>query len=155
MVGVADCHRQRVGGVGRADRTTRQESPHHQLHLRLFRVAGANHRLFDQIGRVFGDRQPAFGRRQQHDAAGDAELQGRGRVAVDKGLLDRRLIRAKALEHLADLTEQRHQPHRQRLLGGGVSDAVGDMDQAIAVDVDDPPTGMPQPGIEPQHAHSR
>ena len=32
-------------------------------------------------------------------------------------------------------------------------DAVGDIDEAIAVDIDDPPASVPQPGIEPQNAH--
>ena len=34
-----------------------------------------------------------------------------------------------------------------------MGDAVGDMGQAIAVDIDDPPAGVAQPGIEPENAH--
>ena len=154
-MGVADRDGERVGGVGRC----RSRSPDSRIRrtiicdLRLVGMAGADHRFLDQVGRIFGDRQPALGRRQQHDAAGDAELQGRGRVLVDKGLLDRGLVGAKALEHGADLAEQRDQPHRQRLIGGGMGDPVGDMGEAIAVDVDDPPAGVPQPGIEPENPH--
>ena len=34
-----------------------------------------------------------------------------------------------------------------------MGDPVGDMGEAIAVDIDDPPAGVPQPGIEPENAH--
>jgi len=39
----------------------------------------------------------------KHHAAGDAELQRRSRVLVDKALLDRRLVRPEPLDHLTDL----------------------------------------------------
>ncbi len=153
MVGMADRHRKRVGGVSLADRKPWQKPAHHYLDLRLVGVAGADDGLFDQVRRVFGDREPAFGWRQQDHTAGDAKLQGRGCVAIHKTLFDRRLVRAKAFENSANLAEQRHQPHGKRLAGGRMSNAVADMRQPIAVDIDDPPTGVPQTGIEPQNAH--
>ena len=52
-----------------------------------------------------------------------------------------------------DLAEQRHQPLGQRQVDRRVHDPVGDMGQPVAGDVDDPPAGMAQPGIEPDHAH--
>ena len=36
---------------------------------------------------------------------------------------------------------------------GGMDDAVGDMAQPVALDVDDAPAGVPQPGIEPENPH--
>src|SRR5579862_8215716 len=67
MMGVADGDRQRIGRVGGGmGGKPRQQPSHHQLHLRLFGMAGADHGLFDPVGGIFGDRQTAFGRGQQH-----------------------------------------------------------------------------------------
>ena len=103
---MANRHCESVGGIRLGDRTTRQDLPHHHLDLGLVRVPGADDRFLDQIGRVFGNREAALGRCEQDHAAGDAEFQGRRRVAVDEALFDRRLIRAKAFEHRRDLPEQ-------------------------------------------------
>src|SRR5579884_3340093 len=153
MMGMTDRHGERVGGVRRAAAAARQQLPHHQLHLGLVGMADADHRLLDQIGRIFRDRQPALGRSQQDDAARQSELQGRGRILVDKALLDRRLIRAEAVEHRPDLPEQGNQAPRQRLVGGGMHDAVPDMNETVPLNIDDPPAGVPQSGIEPDDAH--
>ena len=54
-------------------------------------MAVADHGLLDEIGGIFGDRQAGERRRDERDAARLAELQRRLRIAVDEGLLDRRL----------------------------------------------------------------
>ena len=41
----------------------------------------------------------------------------------------------------------------ERQVDRGVDDAVGDMGQAVAGDIDDPPAGMAQAGIETENAH--
>ena len=67
----------------------RQQAPHHDLHLFLAGMAGADHAFLDVVGRVFGDLQPGLRRRQQRHGAGMAELQrGRG-ILGDKGLFHR------------------------------------------------------------------
>ena len=66
-----------------------QQHPHHHRDLRLFGVTDADHRLLDQIGRIFRDRQAGQGEGRQRRAARLAEFQRRLRIAVDKGLLDR------------------------------------------------------------------
>ena len=43
----------------------------------------------------------------------------------------------------------------ERLVGGGMHHPVGDVGQPVAGNVDDPPAGVPQPGIEPENAHQR
>ena len=103
---VTNRHGECVGRIGLAAVAAGQQPLHHQLHLRLFGVTGADHGLFDEVGRIFGDRKPTLGRGEQHDPASHAEPQGRGRVAVDKGLFDRRLVRTEALDHGSDLPEQ-------------------------------------------------
>src|SRR5438034_5615373 len=42
-----------------------------------------------------------------------------------------------------------------RSVGRRMYDPVGDVGQAITGDVDHPPAGVPQSGIEPQNAHRR
>jgi hypothetical protein len=46
-MGMADRDRQRIGSIGGAIDETRQDSAHHQLHLRLFGMAGPDHCLLD------------------------------------------------------------------------------------------------------------
>ena len=82
-----------VRGVGALDQAAREEAANHHLHLVLLGVAGADHGLLHRLGAVLGDRNAEQRRRQQRDAAGIAELEGRRAVAVDVGLLDRGLIR--------------------------------------------------------------
>ena len=146
---MADRNGKRIGGIRLAAVAPRQQAAHHQLHLRLLGVTGADHCLFDKVRRIFGDRKPAFGRGKQHHPASNAEPQGRRRIAVDKSFFDRGLVRAKALDNGSDLPEQRNEPRRQRLIGGGMNDAVGNVGQAVAGHIDNPPPGMTQPGIEP------
>ena len=76
---------------GEAICASRQQHLHHHRDLRLFGMADADDRLLDQIGGVFGDRQAEQRRRGERDAARLTELQRRLRIAIDEGLLDRRL----------------------------------------------------------------
>ena len=114
VVGMADGDRQGIGGVGRLGQTTGQQHADHHLDLLLVGMAGADHRFLDQIGRIFGDRQAGERRHQQHHAAGDAQLQGRGRVLVDEGLLDRGGDGLILLDHRAQAVVQLDQALGQR-----------------------------------------
>src|SRR5918997_163559 len=89
----------------------------------------------------------------RHAPARPPEPQGRGRVLVHEGFLDRRLVRTEAPEHITELPEQRDKPFGQRAVGRRVHDTIADMGQPIRGDVDDPPSGTPQAGIEPENPH--
>src|SRR5258708_27692749 len=117
-------------------------------------MTGADHRFLDLVGRIFGNRQASLGRGQQHHAAAAAGLEGRGCVLVDESFLDRCLVGPEAFENLIDLTEQDDEPLAHGQVDRGADDAVGDVAQAVAVNVDDPPTGVAKPGIETENAHS-
>src|SRR6516162_6180147 len=153
VVGVADGDGKRVGGIGARQQCRRQEALHHHLHLRLFRVADAHHRLLDEVGGVFEDGDAARRRREQHHAAGDAELQGGGWVLVDEGLLDSGRIGPKFVEHAVELAEELDQALGERHAGGRVDDTVGDVDETIAMRLDHAPTGVAQARIESDKAH--
>ena len=88
VVGVAQRHRQRVGGVGLWRAVELEQAHHHGLHLLFAGVAVADHRLLDLQRGVFGNRQIGQHQRRQRRAARLAQQQGRGRVDVDEHLLD-------------------------------------------------------------------
>ena len=101
-VGVADGDRQRVGGVGDRRAGGGQQAGDHEGDLVLVGAAGADQRLLDHLGGVFGDREAGGGGRQHRRGAGVAELQGRGAVGGDEGLLDRRLVGRPGGDDLGD-----------------------------------------------------
>jgi hypothetical protein len=89
---MGDRHRERVGGVGRADLTGRKQYFDHHRDLGLFGMTGADDGLLDDIGGIFGDRKAEQGGRGERNAARLAEFQRRLRIAIDESLLNRRLI---------------------------------------------------------------
>ena len=119
----------------------------------LSAAAGADHRLLDHRGGVFGDRQPGARRGDQAAGPGVAELQRRGGVGVHEGLLDRRLVRARARAITSAMRlEQDQQP-----LGEGQAvlrrdHPVGDVGQPRAVHRHHAPAGAAQAGVEAQDA---
>ena len=117
---VADGDRERVGGVRSRCGRRGQQHPHHHRHLLLFRVADADDGLLDEVGGVFGDRQPAQRQRGQRNAARLPELQRRLRIAIEECLLDRRLVRAFALDKRGERPMDRRQALRERSRGVGL-----------------------------------
>ena len=75
-------------------------------------------------------------------------------VLVHESLLDRGLIRTEAPEYVTELPEQRNEPFGQRTVDRRMNDPIGHMAEPIRGNVDDPPPGMPQAGIEPKNPHS-
>ena len=150
---VADRHRQRVGGVGRFGLAGGQQHLDHHLHLRLFGVADADHRLLDQVGGVFGDRQFHQRQRRQRRAARLAELQRRLRVAVDEGFLDRRLGRPLVVDELGDRAMDQRQPLGERSRRVGVDRAAADIGQPGPRSLDQAPAGVAQAGVDAEDAN--
>ena len=75
MVCVGDRDRERIGGVGAADRDTGEQPRDHRLHLHLVRAAGADQRFFDQPGRIFAGFDARAGQCGKADAARMCQLQ--------------------------------------------------------------------------------
>jgi hypothetical protein len=155
MVGVADRHGQRVGGVGGGDGAAGQQQADHRLHLRLVRPALPDDGLFDHVVGVFRHRQTSQRRNQQRHRARLPQLQGGRGVGVDEGLLDRRLVRGVSLQHRRQGVVKLDQTLGQGATGVGMDRAVGDVGQAVADDVNDAPPGVAQARVDPQQTNRR
>ena len=145
-----DGGRQRIGGIGLLDAAGGQQPLDHELHLLLAGMTGADHAFLDVVGRIFGDLQPRLRRRQQRHGAGMAELQRGGRIAGDKGLLDRDGLGRKPRDHGGQFAVQRHQPHAQAEGGLGGDDAMGDMGKPGASSTITPQPIALRPGSRPR-----
>jgi hypothetical protein len=75
------------------------------------------------------------------------------RVLVDEGRLDRRLLRGKLLHHPREPVVQFHEARGERGLVAGGDRAAGNVDQPVAVDVDQAPAGAAEPGIDTDDAN--
>ena len=58
VMGMRDGDRERVGGVRRARIGLREQEADNRLDLMLLGMSHADHRLLDQVRRIFGDRKP-------------------------------------------------------------------------------------------------
>ena len=153
MVRVADGDRQGIGRIGALEGRRRQQDLDHHLDLRLFGMAGADHRFLDQVGGVLAHRQPAQCRRHQHHAARLAQLQRRTRPGGNKGLFHRRLLGRIGVEHLDDAAMQLDQPVGECALDRRRDGAAGDKAQPVAIALDDAPTATSQARINPDDSH--
>ena len=148
MMRVGDGHRQRVGGVGTGDRRTRKQALDHRVDLRLVGAAGADDRFLDQGRRIFADREAGAGGAHQSDSARVAQLERRLRVLVDEHFLDGSGRGGVLGKQRLELAREVGEPFRERGGGAGLELAVGEVGQAVAVGLDQPPAGRAEPGVE-------
>src|SRR5690606_36528790 len=92
MMGMANGDRKRVCRVGAVGAAARQQDAHHCGNLVLLGMPGPDNRLLDLVRGVLGDRQSGLGGCEPRNPPRLAKLQGCRRIAVDEGLLDRRLV---------------------------------------------------------------
>ena len=144
---------ERVGGVLGFRIGLRQQHADHQADLRLLGVARADDGLLHQVRRVFGHQHAGLRRHQQCDAARLTELQGRGRVAVDEGRLDRGLVRAEFVDDARQPVMDRHQPFGERELVAGLDRAAREVDQPVALAADQAPAGAAEARIDAEDAN--
>ena len=150
---VADGDGERIGRVVAVEGGAGEEHPDHRPDLLLLGMAGADDGLLDLVRRVFGHRQPRLRRDEERDAPRLAELQRRRGVAVDEGLLDRRLVGRVGADHLGEPAVDREQPLRQLAVERRVDRAGGDEGERIAARRDDPPAGVAEAGIDAENAN--
>ena len=150
---VGDRDGERVGGVLGLRLGLRQQHADHHAHLRLLAVAGADNALLHDVGGVFGNAQARPGRHQHGDSACLAKGKRRRRVGIDEGLLHRRLVWTIRLDHREQAVMDCHQPLAERGLVGGRNRAAGDIDQPVAVGLDQAPAGAPEPRIDAENAN--
>ena len=99
---MADRARKRIGRIGRGDAVEREQALHHQLHLALVGLAKADDRLLDPQRGVLVHDQALADRRADRRAARLTEQQGRLGIHVDEHLLDRRHMRPRVADHVAE-----------------------------------------------------
>ena len=146
---------QGVGGVGSRFAGQREQATHHMLHLRLGRVAVADHGLLDLQRRVFGDLDAFGDEGRDGGAPGLSEQQGRLRIDVDENDLDHGLAWGVTGDEFADSGVDRPQSGGQAGFGVSADATAGDVAQSLAADVDDAKAGAAQPGIDAQDARRR
>ena len=151
---VADRNRQRVRRIRARNHHTGQLQANHMIHLGFIGMAHTHHRLFHRIGRIFADRQTGLRGHQQGNAARLPEFQGGHRVLVDERMLHRCRIGGVEPQDCGQLAVQRHQPLCQIAISGvRMADAIGDMGEFRAQNVDHPPAEVAQARINPKNPH--
>lgn len=124
----------------------------HVFDLPLVRMSYADDNFLDCVRRIFGDRQPCFGRRKQRDAARLSKLQRSRRILVDEGLLDCRTVGCEARDDVGQGTVKRQKAQSQVTVAR-FADSVANVAQTGAVDVHNAPSGSPQARVDADDAH--
>ena len=148
MMRVSDGDGERISGVGSSRLYPRKQRAQHCLHLFLGGCTSADHGLFHQTWRVFGDREATARARQQDYAARMREFQSRLRIVVEIDFLDRRCVGPMLGDHRRQRGIEMDQTQRQRGFGIGFYLAVGNMRHPVALDPDNPPAGGAKAGVE-------
>lgn len=117
-MGVADRHRERIGGVGLKRTGHTEQHAHHVLNLGFIRSALADHGLFDLLGGVFMDTQALAYQRANRRAARLPELDCRIGIARHEYPLDRGLIGFELANQLDHAQENHLQPLREFAAAG-------------------------------------
>ena len=153
MAGVTYGNGQRIGLVRALEPGLRQQEADHHLDLLLLRVAGADHGLLDDVGRILGNPQAALGRGQQRHAPRLAELQCRAGILVDEGLLDRRFLRLEARDHAAEALVELAQAIGQFAVAVRGHMSAGHVREPHAVRLHDAPPRAAEAGIDADDAN--
>ena len=111
--------------------------------------------FFTAFGAYSATSRPACAGTQHGDAARLAELEGRRAVAVDKGLLDRRLVRLMDPHDFCKAYMNGEQALRQFTVERRLDRARGDEAEAVAAHDDEAPAGAAETGIDPEDANRR
>ena len=123
------------------------------LDLSFVGMPDPNHDLFYRVRRIFSHFQPCLRRNQQRDCPCLTKFQRARCVLVDEGLLHRCRLRREAFYYLRQFRKKRRQP-RCQIGPGRVAISVANMAQPIARNLDDPPSGPPEPRIDAQNFHA-
>jgi len=118
------------------------------MDLRLFGTASADHGFLDEPWSIFADFDPRACSAHQGNTASLAELERRLRVLVDKHFLDGGGRRRVVDDQRVELIGERGQPARQRYRTIGLDLAVGDVGEAVAFSLDQPPAGGSKARVE-------
>lgn len=144
---------ERVGGVIRLWIGFRQQHADHHANLRLFAVACADNRLLHQVRRIFRDRQPAARGHEHGNAARLAKFERRGGIGVDESLLHRGFMRTISSDHPGKFIVDRYQSAAEILAVAGGERSTSNVNEPIAVRVDQAPAGASEARIDTEDAN--
>ena len=108
---MADCDRERVGGVVRSRLAIEAEDRrHHPLHLALVGAPIAADGLLHTCRRILGAADPGAGGGDEHGPARLTDGERDAGVGADVGLLEDDRIRGVCLDEPGDAVEERQEP---------------------------------------------
>ena len=151
-MGMADRDRQGIGRIGAVDNAARKQMADHGVDLSFIRMPHAHHGFLDLVGRIFGDGKPVIGGRQQHDAARLSQLERRVGVFIHESRLGGRAVGRPVRNDRIKSGIELLQPLRQRVGRSRSYGAVRQMLQPVARDLDNAPSGVAQPRVEPDNS---
>ena len=154
MGGVADRHRERVGGVVGVRRAREAEQrPDHVLDLRLAGGAIAADRHLHRLRRVVEAGHVVLRRGEHRDAARLADRGRRAHVLAEVEVLERKRRRLMPADQLLELRVDPREPRLQRPARRGLDHAAVNGTHLPARNPDDAEAGVRQPGINAHHNH--
>ena len=142
-MGMTDSHGQGVGRVLGGHGIQLEQGSDHVLHLPLFSLAVAGHRLLDFTGGVIEDSQVIVQSGHHSGPPGMAELEGRTWVAGKKHVFDRGDLGPVGAYHLAQVLEYGEQPPRKDGISSRADGAAGHKSDLMAMGRDHAIPGDP------------
>ena len=109
--------------------------------------------FFTAFGAYSATAEPGLGRHEERDAPRLAELQRRRGVAVDEGLLDRRLVGRVVANDRGEAAMKREKALGELAVERRVDGAGGDEGERVAARRDDAPAGAAEAGIDAEDAN--
>ncbi len=109
--------------------------------------------FFTRFGAYSATLKPGLRRHQHGDATRLPELERRARIGVDESVLDRGLLRRKLLDHFSQPGMNGDEPLAEFRAFVGLDRAAGDVDQPVAIGLDEAPAGAAKPGIDAEDAN--
>jgi len=151
---VRESNRQRVGGIGRRIFREPQHRPHHKRDLRLLRSAPARGGGFHAARRVFVNRKPGLGQREQRGPARRTERDRRLIILEIDDPLHGGGIGLVLLKKIRDLLMNRHETSRRHDLVRILNHAIRQRARRPPLDRNNAITRAPQRGVKAEdHGH--
>jgi len=153
-MGVADGHRQGIGGILLGNLGEIEQPFGHLLNLLFVGAAIANNRIFDLQGRVFRDLQVGIDAGEQRDSASMAKLERRSRVAGHENLFNGNRLWSVTVNQFTQLRIDAAQTFCQGILATSYNNSIVEMLKTVAPLFDKAVAGRLATGINAENSHN-
>lgn len=153
-MGVADGHRQGIGGILLGNFGEIEQPFGHLLNLLFVGAAVANNRIFDLQGRVFRDLHVGIDAGEQRDSASMAKLKRRSRVTGHENLFNGNRLWSVTVNQFTQLHIDAAQTFCQGILATGYNNAIVEMLKTVAPLFDKAVAGRLATGINAENSHN-